>query len=336
MLLANFLVAQQLLLHAKSRAFLRSHPSPLEDGLTSFVEICQTHGIAMSADTAGDLYRSILAVEQEVGAGHGSSAGGAVAAAAAGAKTPAQQQWVIDMLYHLVIKPMQPASYIVAGDHASPSAWRHYALNIPYYTHFTSPIRRYADVMVHRLLQVRSFDRARCPFFFPSSPRCSFCPLTEPRSPPLAHHRPAQATLTDEAAESAALAGRDVEAASLGLRAETMYKAVGKPADVAAVAEHCNDRKRAADSASMRSDEVFFCVRLKNMVARGECDGLRTSGICLGVGGKFMTVFVPECAKECVALRRLRCTWRDAPVGAPFAVSASSSARDACATSAGG
>lgn len=29
---------------------------------------------------------------------------------------------------------------------------RHYALNVPLYTHFTSPIRRYADVMVHRLL----------------------------------------------------------------------------------------------------------------------------------------------------------------------------------------
>jgi DIS3-like exonuclease 2 len=28
----------------------------------------------------------------------------------------------------------------------------HYALNVPLYTHFTSPIRRYADVMVHRLL----------------------------------------------------------------------------------------------------------------------------------------------------------------------------------------
>jgi exoribonuclease R len=34
-----------------------------------------------------------------------------------------------------------------------PHEWRHFALNIPYYTHFTSPIRRYADVMVHRLLQ---------------------------------------------------------------------------------------------------------------------------------------------------------------------------------------
>lgn len=45
--------------------------------------------------------------------------------------------------------PMQNAEYVAAG---AADSWRHYALNIPIYTHFTSPIRRYADVMVHRIL----------------------------------------------------------------------------------------------------------------------------------------------------------------------------------------
>jgi len=51
----------------------------------------------------------------------------------------------------MLMVPMRPAEYFVAG-FFSQQEWSHFALNIPYYTHFTSPIRRYADVLVHRLL----------------------------------------------------------------------------------------------------------------------------------------------------------------------------------------
>lgn len=47
---------------------------------------------------------------------------------------------------------MQRAKYFVAGK-IPEDQYRHYALNVPLYTHFTSPIRRFADIIVHRQLQ---------------------------------------------------------------------------------------------------------------------------------------------------------------------------------------
>jgi ribonuclease R len=46
----------------------------------------------------------------------------------------------------LAIRSMAKAVYTTANI-------GHYGLAFPYYTHFTSPIRRYPDMMVHRLLQ---------------------------------------------------------------------------------------------------------------------------------------------------------------------------------------
>lgn len=47
---------------------------------------------------------------------------------------------------------LQLARYFCTGSIEEEEQYDHYALNVPRYTHFTSPIRRYADVMVHRLL----------------------------------------------------------------------------------------------------------------------------------------------------------------------------------------
>lgn len=51
-----------------------------------------------------------------------------------------------NLIETLAIRSMQKASYSTENE-------GHYGLAIPYYTHFTSPIRRYPDMMVHRLLE---------------------------------------------------------------------------------------------------------------------------------------------------------------------------------------
>ena len=60
----------------------------------------------------------------------------------------------------LMYSSMAEAQYVNTGnqpeqsaDHnADKNSFEHYGLGIDYYTHYTSPIRRYADIVVHRQL----------------------------------------------------------------------------------------------------------------------------------------------------------------------------------------
>ena len=66
---------------------------------------------------------------------------------------------------NVLTKPMKNAEYFCAGNKGDDmDQFRHYALSVPLYTHFTSPIRRYPDVLVHRycfIFTCKSLSEAR-------------------------------------------------------------------------------------------------------------------------------------------------------------------------------
>ena len=72
----------------------------------------------------------------------------------------------------------KPARYICQGDDDTIDV-SHFDLNLDFYTHFTSPIRRYADLIVHRMLKNRLMDRNE---FYSKQELLSICNSTNART----------------------------------------------------------------------------------------------------------------------------------------------------------
>eukprot|EP00057_Strongylocentrotus_purpuratus_P028231 XP_011682705.1 PREDICTED: helicase with zinc finger domain 2 isoform X2 [Strongylocentrotus purpuratus] len=58
---------------------------------------------------------------------------------------------------------MESAEYIDSTSQTKPEKREHYSLQMRAYTHFTSPIRRYIDLVVHRML-VACMENSQCPY----------------------------------------------------------------------------------------------------------------------------------------------------------------------------
>lgn len=130
MLLANYLVAQELALKCGGAAFLRNHPTPDPYDIERVKEFCDTIGLNIDTSSARSLQESLRKIREN-----------------------SADPMIFDAITFRLMHSMDAATYIIAEDYPS-DEWKHYALSIPYYTHYSSPIRRYADVTVHRLLDL--------------------------------------------------------------------------------------------------------------------------------------------------------------------------------------
>ncbi|MDR0971390.1 MAG: ribonuclease R [Bacteroidales bacterium] len=78
------------------------------------------------------------------------------------------------MISSIAIRTMSKAYY-------STNNIGHYGLSFNYYTHFTSPIRRYPDLMVHRLLEGYLIDKPSVDKEYLEG-KCEYCSLMEKRA----------------------------------------------------------------------------------------------------------------------------------------------------------
>ncbi|XP_033334555.2 exosome complex exonuclease RRP44-like protein Dis3 [Megalopta genalis] len=129
MLLANISVAEKIVAEFPECAVLRRHPEPPPANFEPLIKAGKNQGFAINVNSGKELAESLDQCHIE------------------------DNPYFNTMLRILATRCMMQAVYFISGMHQR-SEYFHYGLACPIYTHFTSPIRRYADVMVHRLLAV--------------------------------------------------------------------------------------------------------------------------------------------------------------------------------------
>lgn len=127
MLLANITVGKKILMHFPTFALLRRHPSPSRKQFDPLLKSAGTVGVDLCVDSSKELADSLDCAVLE------------------------DHPYFNKLLRIMATRCMKPAAYFCTGEFAR-QEFHHYGLAAPIYTHFTSPIRRYADVVVHRLL----------------------------------------------------------------------------------------------------------------------------------------------------------------------------------------
>nr|XP_027191148.1 DIS3-like exonuclease 2 isoform X3 [Cicer arietinum] len=250
MLLANTTAAEIISRAYPNVSLLRRHPEPNMRKLREFSAFCQKHGFNLDISSSGQIHWSLEKIKEKLNG----------------------DPVFYDILISYATRPMQLASYFCSGDlKDNEHEWAHYSLAVPLYTHFTSPLRRYSDIVVHRTLlatieaeekylkqvarEVEVKNRCFTGIYFDK--------------------KAAESVEGKEALSAAALKHRVPSAKILGN-----------------IAAHCNDRKLASRYVKDACDRLYMWYLLKHQKV------LLSEARIMGLGPKFMSVYIQKLAIE--------------------------------------
>ncbi|KAI3717674.1 hypothetical protein L1987_69440 [Smallanthus sonchifolius] len=247
MLLANTTAAQVITRAYPSSALLRRHPEPNLSKLRDLESFCSKHGLRLNASTSGELNQSLERIRHEL----------------------KDDSVFFHVLMNYATKPMQLATYFCSGDVIDNGKdWGHYALSVPLYTHFTSPLRRYADIIVHRTLAATLEAEDMLDLNEKKLVKKCFTGLSFNKEEVESFN--AQKALAD-AAMKYVVPGTEV---------------------LADIAAHCNGRKLASRHVKDATDKLYMWLFLRNK------EIFLSEARVLGLGPRFMTIYVTKLAME--------------------------------------
>nr|GLL44330.1 DIS3-like exonuclease 2 isoform X1 [Ipomoea trifida] len=252
MLLANRTVAEVISRAYPSSALLRNHPEPNIRKLREFEAFCKKHGLKLDSSSSGQFHHSLELIRQEL----------------------KNDSVLFDILMSYAARPMQLATYFCSGD-VNDTEWGHYALAIPLYTHFTSPLRRYPDIVVHRTLAAT----------IEAEEMYIKCKESFQNGDNLANSRCFTGTAVDGDAIESSEARELLSAAALRHKVPCTETLI----DVVA---HCNERKLASRHVKDSTEKLYTWALLK----RNEL--FFSEARVLGLGPRFMSIYINRLAIE--------------------------------------
>ncbi|XP_044479170.1 DIS3-like exonuclease 2 [Mangifera indica] len=255
MLLANRTAAEVICRAFPESALLRRHPAPNIRKLKEFEAFCQKHGLELDTSSSGQFHQSLERVRVKL----------------------KDDSVLFNIIMNYAARPMQLASYFCSGDFKDNVDWSHYGLGVPLYTHFTSPLRRYPDIVVHRTLAA-ALEAEELLWDYKRKL------LKEKQSDEIKGRFLSGIYYEKDALES--MEGREA------LSAAALRHGVPCTNVLADVAAHCNDRKLASRNVKDACEKLYMWVLLRKK------EVLLSEAKVLGLGPRFMSIYIHKLAIE--------------------------------------